>query len=154
MFNFTGRCDDTGGSYGVSIIASKAESSGRHSLCCLWGGDTFLWVLGYRYVENMDAASSAVGRLTTEIAVLNTQMTYLREDISDLQSTVKILQDRAHKALYLVEKPRAKTYVPTTTRISSEVYFGQAWGASTGMHGFSDFAYGGFASRKSEKGGV
>ena len=114
----------------------------------------FFGFLGYRYVENMDAASSAVGRLTTEIAVLSTQMIYLREDISDLQNTVKILQDRAHKALYLVEKPRAKTYVPATTRISSEVYFGQAWGASTGMHGFSDFAYGGFASRKSEKGGV
>lgn len=114
----------------------------------------FFGFLGYRYVENMDAASSAVGRLTTEIAVLNTQMTYLREDISDLQSTVKILQNRAHKALYLVEKPRAKTYVPTTTRISSEVYFGQAWGASTGMHGFSDFAYGGLASRQSEKGWV
>ena len=114
----------------------------------------FFGFLGYRYVENMDAASSAVGRLTTEIAVLNTQMTYLREDISDLQSTVKILQERAHKALYLVEKPRAETYIPTTTRISSEVYFGQAWGASTGMHGFSDFAYGGFASWKSEKGGV
>ena len=113
----------------------------------------FFGFLGYRYVENMDAASSAVGRLTTEIAVLNTQMTYLREDISDLQSTVKILQDRAHKALYLVEKPRAKTYVPTTTRIGSEVYFGQAWGASTGMHGFSDFAYGGLASRQFEKGG-
>ena len=114
----------------------------------------FFGFLGYRYVENMDAASSAVGRLTTEIAVLNTQMTYLREDISDLQSTVKILQDRAHKALYLVEKPRAKTHIPTTTRISSEVYFGQAWGASTGMHGFSDFAYGGLAPRESEKGGV
>ena len=114
----------------------------------------FFGFLGYRYVENMDAASFAVGRLTTEIAVLNAQMTYLREDISDLQSNVKILQDRAHKALYLVEKPRAKTYVPTTTRISSEVYFGQAWGASTGMHGFSDFAYGGLASRQSEKGGV
>ena len=114
----------------------------------------FFGFLGYRYVENMDAASSAVGRLTTEIAVLNTQMTYLREDIGDLQSTVKVLQERAQKALYLVEKPRAKTYVPTTTRISSEVYFGQAWGASTGMHGFSDFAYGGLASRKSEKGGV
>lgn len=114
----------------------------------------FFGFLGYRYVENMDAASSAVGRLITEIAVLNTQMTYLREDIGDLQSTVKILQERAQKALYLVEKPRAKTYVPTTTRIGSEVYFGQAWGASTGMHGFSDFAYGGFASRKSEKGGV
>lgn len=114
----------------------------------------FFGFLGYRYVENMDAASSAVVRLTTEIAVLNTQMTYLREDISDLQSTVKILQDRANKALYLVEKPRAKTYVPATTRIGSEVYFGQAWGASTGMHGFSDFAYGGLASRQSEKGGV
>ena len=114
----------------------------------------FFGFLGYRYVENMDAASSAVGRLTTEIAVLNTQMSYLREDIGDLQSTVKILQERAQKALYLVEKPRAKTYVPTTTRISSEVYFGQAWGASTGMHGFSDFAYGGLASRQSEKGGV
>ena len=114
----------------------------------------FFGFLGYRYVENMDAASSAVGRLTTEIAVLNTQMAYLREDISDLQSTVKILQDRAHKALYLVEKPRAKTHIPTTTRISSEVYFGQAWGASTGMHGFSNFAYGGLASRESEKGGV
>ena len=114
----------------------------------------FFGFLGYRYVENMDAASSAVGRLTTEIAVLNIQMTYLREDISDLQSTVKILQDRANKALYLVEKPRAKTYVPATSRISSEVYFGQAWGASTGMHGFSDFAYGGLASRQSEKGWV
>lgn len=114
----------------------------------------FFGFLGYRYVENMDAALSAVGRLTTEIAVLNTQMTYLREDIGGLQNTVKILQDRAHKALYLVEKPRAKTYVPTTTRIGSEVYFGQAWGASIGMHGFSDFAYGGFAPRKSEKGGV
>ena len=114
----------------------------------------FFGFLGYRYVENMDAASSAAGRLTTEIAVLNTQMTYLREDISDLQSTVKILQDRAHKALYLVEKPRAKTYVPTTTRISSEVYFGQAWGASTGMHGFSHFAYGGLAPREFKKGGV
>ena len=110
--------------------------------------------LGYRYVENMDAASSAVGRLTTEVAVMNTQMTYLREDISDLQGTVKILHERAHKALYLMEKPRAKPHTPATTRISSEVYFGQAWGASTGMHGFSDFAYGGFASRKSEKGGV
>ena len=114
----------------------------------------FFGFLGYRYVENMDAASSAVGRLTTEIAVLNTQMTYLREDIGDLQSTVNILQERAHKALYLVEKPRAKTYVPTTTRIGSEVYFGQAWGASTGMHGFSHFTYGGLAPRKSEKGGV
>lgn len=111
----------------------------------------FFGFLGYRYVENMDAASSAVGRLTTEIAVLNTRMTYLREDISDLQSTVKILQDRAHKALYLVEKPRAKTHIPTSTRISSEVHFGVA---STGMHGFSDFAYGGLASRQSEKGGV
>ena len=114
----------------------------------------FFGFLGYRYVENMDAASSAVGRLTTEIAVLNTQMTYLREDISDLQNTVKILQDRAQKALYLVEKPRAETHIPTTTRISSEVYFGQAWGASTGMHGFSHFTYGGLASRQSEKGGV
>ena len=114
----------------------------------------FFGFLGYRYVENMDAASSAVGRLTTEMAVLNTQMTYLREDISDLRSTAKILQDRAHKALYLVEKPRAKTHIPTSTRISSEVYFGQAWGASTGMHGFSHFTYGGLASRQSEKGGV
>lgn len=111
----------------------------------------FLW---YRYVENLDAASSAVGRLTTEIAILNTQMTHLREDIGDLQNTVKLLQDRAHKALYLVEKPRAKIDVSTGSRISSEVYFGQAWGASTGMHGFSDFAYGGLASRQSEKGGV
>ncbi|RSM24982.1 hypothetical protein C5B77_19495 [Aeromonas salmonicida] len=33
---------------------------------------------------------------------------------------MKILQERAHKALYLMEKPRAETYVPTTTRISSE----------------------------------
>lgn len=114
----------------------------------------FFGFLGYRYVENMDAASSAVGRLTTEIAVLNTQMSYLREDIGDLQNTVKILQDRAQKALYLVEKPRAETYIPATTRISSEVYFGQAWGASTGMHGFSNFAYGGLASREPEKGGV
>lgn len=114
----------------------------------------FFGFLGYRYVENMDAASSAVGRLTTEIAVLNTQMTYLREDIGDLQSTVKILQERAHKALYLVEKPRAKTYVPASTRISSEVYFGQAWGASIGVHGFSDFAYGRLASRQSEEGGA
>ena len=114
----------------------------------------FFGFLGYRYVENMDAVSSAVGRLTTEIAVLNTQMSYLREDIGDLQNTVKILQDRAHKALYLVEKPRAKTYVFTTTRISSEVHFGQAWGASTGMHGFSHFTYGGLASWQSEKGGV
>ena len=114
----------------------------------------FFGFLGYRYIENMDAASLAVGRLTTEIAVLNTQMTYLREDIGDLQRTVKILQDRAHKALYIVEGPYAKIDLSTGSRVSSESDFGQAWGASTGMHGFSDFAYGGLASRQSEKGGV
>lgn len=114
----------------------------------------FFGFLGYRYIENMDAAASAVGRLTTEIAVMNTQMTYLREDIGDLQDTVKILQERAQKALYLVEKPRAKTYVPSSSRISSEVYFGQAWAASVGVHGFSYPAHGRFASWQFEEGGV
>ena len=114
----------------------------------------FLGFLGYHSIDKMDAASSAVGRLTTEIAVLNTQMTYLREDIGDLQRTVKILHDRAHKALYIVEGPHAKTYVPTGSRVSSESDFGQAWAASLGVHGFSNLAYGGFASRKSEEGGA
>lgn len=114
----------------------------------------FFGFLGFRYIENMDAASSAVGRLTTEIAVLNTQMTYLREDIGDLQRTVKILQDRAHKALYIVEGPYAKIDLSTGSRVSSESDFGQAWAASIGMHGLSDFAYGGFAQGELEKGGV
>ena len=114
----------------------------------------FFGFLGYRYVENMDEASAAIGRLTTEMAVLNTQAAYLREDISDLKKTVRTLQERASKALYALEGEYAKTHISATTRISSEVDFGQAWGASTGVYGFSDFAYGGFASRKSEKGGV
>ena len=114
----------------------------------------FFGFLGFRHIENMDAASSAVGRLATEIAVLNTQMTYLREDIGDLQSTVKILQERANKALYLVESGNAKIDLSTGSRVSSESDFGQAWAASLGVHGFSNLAYGGFASRKSEKGGV
>lgn len=49
----------------------------------------FFGFLGYRYVENMDAASSAVGRLITEIAVLNTQMTYLREVLNPNKGTVR-----------------------------------------------------------------
>ena len=114
----------------------------------------FFGFLGYRYIENMDAASSAVGRLTTEIAVLNTQMTYLREDIGDLQGTVRILQERAHKALYMVEGGHAEIDLPTGSRVSSESDFGQAWAASLGVHGFSNPAYGGLASRESEKGGA
>ena len=114
----------------------------------------FFGFLGFRYIENMDAASLAVGRLTTEIAVLNTQMIYLREDIGDLQRTVINLQDRANKALYLVEGPYAKIDLSTGSRVSSESDFGQAWAASLGVHGFSNLAYGGFASRKSEEGGA
>lgn len=114
----------------------------------------FFGYLGVRYVENMDAASIAVGRLTTEIAVMNIQMANLREDIGDLQGTVKILQERAHKALYFVEGGNAEIDLPSSLRVSSESYFGQAWAASLGVHGFSNLAYGGFASRKSEEGGA
>ena len=114
----------------------------------------FFGFLGYRYVDSMDEAAAAIGRLTTEMAVLNTQATYLREDISDLKKTVRTLQERASKALYVLEGGHAETYIPSTTRIGSEVDFGQAWGASTGVYGFSNPAYGGFASRESEEGGV
>lgn len=114
----------------------------------------FFGFLGYRYIENMDAASSAVGRLTTEIAVMNTQMTYLREDIGDLQETVKVLQERAHKALYFVEGGDAKVDLPSGSRVSSKSDFGQAWAASTGVHGFSNSAHGRLASRESEEGGA
>ena len=114
----------------------------------------FFGFLGYHSIEQMDAASSAVGRLTTEIAVLNTQMTYLREDIGDLQGTVKILQDRAHKALYIVEGPYAKIDLSTGSRVSSESDFGQAWAASLGMYGLSNPVYGGFVAGQSEEGGA
>lgn len=114
----------------------------------------FFGYLGIRYVENMDAASIAVGRLTTEIAVMNTQMTYLREDIGELQGTVKILQDRAHKALYMMEGANAKTQLPEGARISTKSYFGQAWAASAGVYGFSYPANGGFFAWQFEEGGA
>ena len=98
----------------------------------------FFGFLGYRYVENMDEASAAIGRLTTEMAVLNTQAAYLREDIADLKKTVRTLQERASKALYVLEGEYAKTHLPTTARIGAKIDFGQAWGASTGVHGFSN----------------
>ena len=98
----------------------------------------FFGFLGYRYVENMDEASAAIGRLTTEIAVLNTQAIYLREDISDLKKTVRTLQERASKALYVLEGDYAETRLSATTRIGSQIDFGQAWGASTGVYGFSN----------------
>ena len=98
----------------------------------------FFGFLGYRYVESMDEAAAAIGRLTTEMAVLNTQATYLREDISDLKKTVRTLQERASNALYVLEGEYAETHISATARIGSEVDFGQAWGASTGVHGFSN----------------
>lgn len=103
----------------------------------------FFGYLGASYLEKMEAASIAVGRLTTEIAVLNTQMTYLRDDISDLQSTVKVLQSRADKALFIVEGKDAEVDLFTSPRIGSEVHSRQTWRTGPRVHGLSDFTYGG-----------
>lgn len=77
---------------------------GTLAIVCSVAIPFFGW-LGTRYVSNVDEAASAVGRLTTELAVLNTQVTYLREDIASLKGTVRDIQ--AGKAVFI--GPLAKT---------------------------------------------
>lgn len=110
----------------------------------------FFGYLGLRYVNNMDEASSAIGRLTMEMAVLNTQMTNLRDDIQDLQGTVSILQDRARKALYTKEGIDAETHLPTASRVGAEGGVRQAWGSGDRMYGFSNPPFGRFVAWQSE----
>lgn len=62
--------------------------AGTLAIVCSVAIPFFGW-LGTRYVANVDEASNAVGRLTTELAVLNTQVSQLRDDLKELRGIVR-----------------------------------------------------------------